>query len=716
MFQKVLQCAVIVGLVLSCIVASTMPVSAQASADVPYPEEPNVLAAAVPAQIVAVPEDNAENRVVNGVELRGLDYCAKYDGRTEWDANFVFPPISANTVVQMDASMWTNTVYEVKNTDAQTQSFNLLSRADITLQPQGMSQVPLFAERYLQNVVLETDEVISGTLSADKVEPRRTLAVTPSGTAFTVTVNAESRSELRGTTTNLDASYSNYAGGKVCLWYGQLPARMGDFTWKDADEDGIQDVGESPMPGVKVTWEGAESGSTTTGPDGTWGSPWLVADTYTVTFGTVVGYTSTISLQGIPSLDSNPRVSTVALNPGDVNLTIDHGFVGIGRIGDRCWNDANNNGRQDTGEPGVQGCIITVYECVSGKQVATTITDADGHWLVAGLQPGCYQARSVLPEGGWRYALQHVGDTTLDSNADRTSGDLGSTTLSVEGTMEDLTIDIGLLQDNDPYVATKSVSPTNGISGTVVTYTIRVGNNGPGTAYDVELDDWMQSGVQILEYPEACELVDGNDQYCKLADLPPGATATLTYTGRITTEQPLILVNETEIHARGYDLDKGNNNFSAVVHVNHRQKDGKPWYWYWMPIVDRPHVPEQPHQCQMLWNAVLNVETRGIHYEFPMANFYATEIHLPDGLDLPYLTPTRFWVTVEGISLTDLQFNWRQYDPFHRITTGMGLNEFIFAGGYPGEELDLEVTLYQWINSLEPVCSQGAEFEENIDP
>lgn len=689
-----------------------MPANAQANADVWYPEEPNVLAASTPAQVVAVPEENAENRVVNGTELRGLNYCAKYDGRTEWDANFVFPPILADTVVQMDASMWTDTVYEVRNTDAQTQSFNLLSRADITLQPLGMSQVLLFAERYLQNVVLETDEVITGTLSADKVEPRRTLAVTPSGAPFTVTVNAESRSELRGSTTNLNASYSNYAGAKVCLWYGQIPVRVGDYVWHDLNHNGLQDTGETPLSGVPVHWDGPESGSDVTGPDGIWGSPLMAAGPYTITFSTVDGYTSTVSLNGDIRMDSNPIVSTVTLNPGDVNLTIDHGFVGNGQLGDRCWRDRNNDGLQDSGEPGVRGCVITIYTD-GGTHVATTTSDSQGAWSVSNLPPGVYCPRSELPEPGYRYTQALAGDPTLDSNADPASGMMECVTLSPQVGMTNITLDVGVVQDHDIGISKKEMTPINVKAGEVVTNTVTIFNSGHGTAYNAYVVDSPLEGLEFVTYPDFCQVTEVKELLCQLGDVAPRQEVVLVYTMKVVRSTPGALLNHVMVHARGVDTDENNNDYTAYVFIF---PDGQS-YWIFLPIIGHPETPGQVNPCQETLDAELHVESKGKVYDYVIKNYRGVTLTLPDGQDLDFKTPTKLWLTpAEGADFAGTHIVWIQYKPFYVVVQGLGADTFIFAGGYPGESFRAVTRLTSWLGSETEQCHNGATFETDIDP
>ncbi|MFO8007312.1 MAG: SdrD B-like domain-containing protein [Candidatus Brocadiia bacterium] len=112
-------------------------------------------------------------------------------------------------------------------------------------------------------------------------------------------------------------------------------------------------------------------------------------------------------------------------------------------IGDRVWEDLDEDGIQDAGEPGVEGVTVNLYTCAD-TLVASTTTDANGLYLFDGLTPGDYYVEFVLPDG-YAFTLQDQGaDDALDSDADPTTGQAICTGL--EGGETDLTWDAGLVQ------------------------------------------------------------------------------------------------------------------------------------------------------------------------------------------------------------------------------------------------------------------------------
>lgn len=90
-------------------------------------------------------------------------------------------------------------------------------------------------------------------------------------------------------------------------------------------------------------------------------------------------------------------------------------------IGDFVWDDKNQNGIQDAGEPGMPNITVTLYDA-SGNVKGTTFTDAQGKYAFnnVDVSNGCTQYKlgfSPLPTK-YTWTKKRAGtDTTLDSNA-----------------------------------------------------------------------------------------------------------------------------------------------------------------------------------------------------------------------------------------------------------------------------------------------------------
>ena len=202
--------------------------------------------------------------------------------------------------------------------------------------------------------------------------------------------------------------------------------QIGDFVWNDVNGNGCQDAGELGIPNVQVTlWSGAcgfggnQVATTLTDNSGHYLFGGLCAGDYFVSFTTPAGFTATkahqaCALNGTDNsrnqTDSkcdcsgaSPCCIPVSLTPvNPVNLNVDCGYVCNGQIGDFVWYDANGNGCQDAGEPGIVGVQVSLYSgaCGSaGTLVATTTTDNTGHYLFSGLCAGAYQVAITTPAG-----------------------------------------------------------------------------------------------------------------------------------------------------------------------------------------------------------------------------------------------------------------------------------------------------------------------------
>jgi protocatechuate 3,4-dioxygenase beta subunit len=196
-------------------------------------------------------------------------------------------------------------------------------------------------------------------------------------------------------------------------------ASIGDFVWNDLNGNGVQDAGEPGIPGVTVTL--SNGATTTTNASGAYSFTNLPAGNYTVTFSTPAGYTSAPSnAGGDDTKDSDPvnGVVSVTLAAGQNNTTIDAGYYRPASLGDFVWNDANGNGVQDAGEPGISGVVVTLTGTTgSGVAVnASTTTNASGAYSFTNLAPGTYSVSFATPSGYAPSPSNAGGDDTKDSD------------------------------------------------------------------------------------------------------------------------------------------------------------------------------------------------------------------------------------------------------------------------------------------------------------
>jgi hypothetical protein len=107
-----------------------------------------------------------------------------------------------------------------------------------------------------------------------------------------------------------------------------------------------------------------------------------------------------------------------------VGLGIPPAFAGgliVGEAGDTVFNDLNNNGTQDAGEPGLEGAMVGIM-CNSGFS-DSQLTDANGNYLITGIpSDDCVIFLTVLPGfqfGACNGQIQHTfvpGESFLDAD------------------------------------------------------------------------------------------------------------------------------------------------------------------------------------------------------------------------------------------------------------------------------------------------------------
>ena len=375
-------------------------------------------------------------------------------------------------------------------------------------------------------------------------------------TAATVTqVGAEDTSSV----TAIDRISSNEVYTKLYITTGAL----GDYAFYDNNDNGIQDEGDVPARNIPVTlyrrktiinmteepeWEVYK----TTYTDQTTGKYWFdqlpcnylipgldqnaegfdptnpanyIGNTYfeyQVEFGIPEGYAATIQEVGEDRpVDSNinefgvTKPVTLALTvnangklEGEINPTIDAGYVKLVNLGDYVWVDYNKNGVQDESEVGLNGATVRLYklesaeDTIEGKQPYRTQLTAnngehDGYYCFTDLPKGYYVVEFDIstvdkPVGyttKYSFTVNDAGSDGADSDAAFVKDDNNQImyTEVIHLTEDDMTWDAGVtvysalggfVFDDQDYDDTQSIeteledgSKANGIplAGTVVT-------------------------------------------------------------------------------------------------------------------------------------------------------------------------------------------------------------------------------------------------------
>ncbi len=115
-------------------------------------------------------------------------------------------------------------------------------------------------------------------------------------------------------------------------------------------------------------------------------------------------------------------------------------------VGDFVWNDTDMDGIQDSGERGIPGVAVNIYNRYDSSLVETMMTDITGHYMFDSLFSGYYYIQ-VIPPQGYLISPQDQGDNdALDSDVDPLTGLMSGDELYSDEI--DSTWDAGMYREN----------------------------------------------------------------------------------------------------------------------------------------------------------------------------------------------------------------------------------------------------------------------------
>lgn len=217
------------------------------------------------------------------------------------------------------------------------------------------------------------------------------------------------------------------------------PAGIADFVWYDTNEDGIQDVGEPGLGGITVSLLDADNSNALVSTrisdaNGFYEFAGLRPGNYVLQFSAPSGYSlSPQNSGGDDTKDSDADegtglTPTIALTAGERLSDVDQGLNlttgSPASIGNLVWYDSDGDGIQaETGEPGIPGVRVNLYDATGTTLLQTALTDPAGAYRFNGLSAGSYVVEVVKPNSSYAFsAATQGGDTTKDSDPDPTTG------------------------------------------------------------------------------------------------------------------------------------------------------------------------------------------------------------------------------------------------------------------------------------------------------
>jgi uncharacterized repeat protein (TIGR01451 family) len=188
----------------------------------------------------------------------------------------------------------------------------------------------------------------------------------------------------------------------------------------------------------------------------------------------------------------------------------------------------------------------------------------------------CAEPTTILADGGGS-SIKVTGSLAAGTNyctvtVDVTSGKEGSYTNGPDDVTEtgleppgEATVRFGYKAD---LAIEKSASPSPGVPGTDVTYTLKVTNKGPDTAEDTVVSDPLPDGLTFVSGSPECEAPTPTQVRCSLGSLATGDSVTLTIVAHIADSVTEGFVNTATVSSATPDPDYSNNSASAPTPIH----------------------------------------------------------------------------------------------------------------------------------------------------
>ena len=204
------------------------------------------------------------------------------------------------------------------------------------------------------------------------------------------------------------------------------PATLSGWVYHDQDDDGRRDAGEPPLAGVEVRLldgGGQVVATTRTDAAGYYEFTGLRAGTYALQETQPAGYLDGTDAAGTvggaaagTAVNPGDEIRDVPLRWGDAGRDYDFGELLSGSLAGYVHTELDGDCEFDAAESPLAGVTVELLDR-SGQVLATTQTDAGGHFQFDNLRPGTYTLRERQPAGyfqGGQKAGSGGGDDRLE--------------------------------------------------------------------------------------------------------------------------------------------------------------------------------------------------------------------------------------------------------------------------------------------------------------
>ena len=385
---------------------------------------------------------------------------------TSPDGSFTFTDLAAGdyTVVETQPAGWTDGLDKAGTLGGGVGNDII---ANVILPTDTAATGYLFGERP-QSVAAVTTS-ISGTVFVDRGADGHTANGTletgePGIVGVTLILRDSAGNEITRTTSKADGTYSfpgitpgtytveevqptNYGSsspniisglivpptGLTGVNFGETLGAITGTVYSDANNNGVQDSGESGIVGVTITVTGKDAANNAvlrtavTLADGSYAITDLLpsdATGYTVTETQPALWLDGRDDSSVHGSIANDTVTGVVLAVGEQTPVGRFGELAPVGVGDRVWDDLNGNGIQDSGENGIDGVTVTLTgtddrgATVSRTTTTSSGTGSAGGWFIDNLRPGNYTVTFTKTGMVSTAMTVAAGTPATDSDAD----------------------------------------------------------------------------------------------------------------------------------------------------------------------------------------------------------------------------------------------------------------------------------------------------------
>jgi hypothetical protein len=131
-------------------------------------------------------------------------------------------------------------------------------------------------------------------------------------------------------------------------------------------------------------------------------------------------------------------------------------------VGNFVWDDLDQDGRQDAGEPGLSGVTVQLWNGLKTQMIDETTTNANGNYTLVAPNPGDYRIRVLLAAGDQFSPKDSAADDLTDSDINPSGPDSAFTDIYTFGSnlISITSIDAGVIVFRPP-TPTRTPTPIN---------------------------------------------------------------------------------------------------------------------------------------------------------------------------------------------------------------------------------------------------------------